>query len=415
MRAVSEATRTYCWWPAFHPTPLEVNDLRLLPRQLLSVALVTGGLCLPPVTRATGVRPSWVVALVSAHLAWFLLSVFVINPNAKPTRRGFHISFAGAALLNTAIVVAIPTLGGEPRTPLWMLAAMYACFNGAIQEIEPSIGVLAIHVVMPLAAIPLLLHHGADPTWSVVAPLLCSAVSALGYNYLAQISARWLEQRRHQAQVLATLRSELDELEQRRIARDLHDSLGSSLAIVALYGDLIDRHVDRPNELRAVASMVRDAAGAGMEELSALLGAMTPSAIDLDGLSASISETARRMTDASGANIDVRVTRGGDTRLAGAAKLALVRISQEALNNALRHGQARRVDIRFAIDDDIVTLEIVDDGSGFSFDDVSHGRGLGGMRARATELGGSCSVTSSPGSGTRVRVSLPRAEASHEQ
>lgn len=411
----AQATRrTYRWWPAFHPTPLEVSDVRALPRLFLSVGLVTGALCLPPVTRATGVRPSWVIALISAHLAWALLTAFVINPVRKTTPRRFHISLAGAVLLNSAIVVAIPTLGGEPRTPLWMIAAMYACFNGAIQEIEPSIGVLAIHVVMPLAAIPFLLQQGADPTWSVVAPLLCSAVSVVGYNHLAHVSARWLEHRRQQARALAALRSDLQEHEQIRIARDLHDSVGSNLAIVGLYGDLIERHVDRPDDLRAVASMVRDAASAGIEEFSALLSAMTPAAIDLDGLAASVSETARRATQASGAIVDVRVVRGGDTKLAGAVRLALVRISQEALNNALRHGQAQRVDICFATDHDIVTLEVADHGSGFSIQDVSHGRGLVGMRARASELGGNFSVSSSPGSGSRVSVSLPRGEASLE-
>ncbi len=369
-------------------------------------------LCLPPVTRAIGITAPVVLAIIGVHMAWTLAVMLVICPSTISTPIRFHIGLAGSLVINAAITVAFPALGGDPRSPLWMIAVMYACFSGTMQEIEPSIGVLLIHALMPLIAIPILLVEGATGGWVFGAPLLCSVVSATGYNHLAQASASERQARRDNDTRMAELRMKLEEDERARLARDIHDSLGSSLAVVGLYGDLIERHATRPDQLRAIAGMVAEAANEGSLELSALIGAIMPASADIDGIVATLADTGRRAAHSSGAIIDFRVLRGGTVELDGAVRLALVRVFQESLHNAIEHGAVTYVDVSFAGDDQRVSLEIADDGSGFDVTTATVGSGLRGMRARAVELGGMFSVTSAPGAGTRVAVTLPRTRSS---
>jgi signal transduction histidine kinase len=92
--------------------------------------------------------------------------------------------------------------------------------------------------------------------------------------------------------------------------------------------------------------------------------------------------------------------------LEAAVEVSTYRIAQEALTNVVRHSRATTCTVRLALDPGNVRLEVTDDGCGF----VEHriGVGLHTMRERAVELGGSCSVVSSPGAGTTVSVTLPR-------
>jgi signal transduction histidine kinase len=85
----------------------------------------------------------------------------------------------------------------------------------------------------------------------------------------------------------------------------------------------------------------------------------------------------------------------------------VVRVFQEALQNAVKHGAAKSICARLRVDGGALQLEIVDDGSGFSMEQIVVGRGLPGMRARAAELGGRCEIDGTPGGGARVRLVLP--------
>jgi signal transduction histidine kinase len=89
-------------------------------------------------------------------------------------------------------------------------------------------------------------------------------------------------------------------------------------------------------------------------------------------------------------------------------ELALYRIAQEALNNALKHARAGQVTVRLGVDDGRLTLEVEDDGQGFDPQSASDGGGMGlaNIRHRTEQLGGALEVRSAPGKGTVVRVSL---------
>jgi signal transduction histidine kinase len=100
-----------------------------------------------------------------------------------------------------------------------------------------------------------------------------------------------------------------------------------------------------------------------------------------------------------------------DGRLAPDVELAIFRIAQEAVSNARRHSAASSVLLRLAIDRTSIALTVADDGCGFRPDHAmaaaGRGEGLPGMRERASLLGGEFAITSTPGAGTRVAVTIP--------
>jgi two-component system NarL family sensor kinase len=89
---------------------------------------------------------------------------------------------------------------------------------------------------------------------------------------------------------------------------------------------------------------------------------------------------------------------------------AFYRLLQEALANVLKHARALEVNVALAFEAEVVRLSVRDDGVGFSVDGAEPGYGLKNMRARAEELGGSFEISSAPGEGTCVSVTLPRRE-----
>jgi signal transduction histidine kinase len=395
------ATQARAWWPAYQPWS-DLGDARSTPRHMAGVVAFMMVLCLPVVTRATGIGASTVVAVIGLHVVWTLFSVHLLRPSAAPGRFRYQVVLAGNLFLNIGIAVAIPMLHRDARTPLWMLPVLYASLNGASQEREPAMGFLVAHAVAPLVAIPFLVA-GASTTWGVAAPLLCAACSAVAYNHTAGMSARWQAVRRQNADALAAVRTELAVRDRQRLARDLDESIGSTLAVVGLYGDMIERHVDDPNELRAVAAMVREAARGGLGDLRGVIGAMAPAAADVDGLAGTLRQAAARAAEGRETGVVVRVLEGGAARLDGRVRLALVRVFQDAVHHAIRTAKARNVVVRLAASDDVVSLEIADDGAC----DASSRSDAGRMRSRAAELGGSISVEAVPEGGTVVTMSVP--------
>jgi signal transduction histidine kinase len=128
-------------------------------------------------------------------------------------------------------------------------------------------------------------------------------------------------------------------------------------------------------------------------------------ALDDLGLADSLRRLAERY-DSNGEQLRVLVEAPEDfANLPAAVEVAVYRITQEALTNVARHARASRCVVQLVVDES-VELEIVDDGVGIPAE-RSAGVGLSSMRERASELGGSCLVESTPGGGTRVLVRLP--------
>jgi signal transduction histidine kinase len=203
---------------------------------------------------------------------------------------------------------------------------------------------------------------------------------------------------------LVTLREE----ERRRIRRDLHDGLGPALAGIALGLDAVGRIAEQdPPEAGALAEQLKREVHASLSDVRRLVEDLRPPALDQLGLVGALRQQADRLSERE-ADLHVEVSAEGLPPLPAAVEVAAYRIATEALNNVSRHAAARQCQVRFTMDDEALTVEVEDDGVGLR-EPRRAGVGLTAMRERATELGGSCSVTAS-GRGTRVRASLPVAQ-----
>jgi signal transduction histidine kinase len=186
--------------------------------------------------------------------------------------------------------------------------------------------------------------------------------------------------------------------ERRRLARDLHDGVAQELAYVVTQTRLLARGRAAPGTDERVAA----AAERALDESRRAIIALTLR--DDEPLHLALARAAEDVASRVGVEVHVDVALPSDRRVSGELREALVRIVQESVSNAGRHGQASLVRITMGGDN---VLRISDNGAGFDPDGTGDGRfGLVSMRERAERLGARFSIASEPGQGTHVEVAL---------
>jgi two-component system NarL family sensor kinase len=201
------------------------------------------------------------------------------------------------------------------------------------------------------------------------------------------------------------VRSQEDE--RARLARELHDGVSQALVSTKLLIESAQSDEASAARLQALALQRLNGTLAEVRHIS---HALRPALLDTLGLPAALQHLAREFDAAGGTRFEAAVL-GEEVGLPDAAKTALFRISQEALNNAARHAKAAtvRLTLRFERDGGL-NLDVADDGSGFDADAVQavadQGLGLRSMRERADALGARLRMTTAPGQGCRLAVTL---------
>jgi len=214
---------------------------------------------------------------------------------------------------------------------------------------------------------------------------------------------------------LSQLREVLEvEKEKSRLAREIHDGVGREIVNVILGLEVAARTGDKSTPpAEAVSTLVRENIGilrSAMDSTRQLIYETRPWTLDEDAgkLSDRIEEYARRFADRAGVTVEVDVDRGVDD-LPQSTAFAILRVMQEALNNAAKHAKASTINIRAVCVDGEMRLTIVDDGAGF--DPAARGGdgiGLKAMRERAETLRGRVDVNSAVGKGTTITLIVPR-------
>lgn len=211
-----------------------------------------------------------------------------------------------------------------------------------------------------------------------------------------------LQRREAELERFAVRTIELQELDRRRIAGDIHDGISQRLvsawyhlrAAISLTAD-----PSVQEELSATAALLSEA----LEDSRRAITGLRPALLDDLGLRAAITSVVANVGDIEAV---VRLT---DCDLAPHVETAMFRIVQETLQNVVKHAGASQVEVSLADDSDAVTLTVTDDGVGFDPSVVAGPTsfGLAGIHERASLLGATLLVRSAPGKGTTIAVRLP--------
>ncbi len=221
--------------------------------------------------------------------------------------------------------------------------------------------------------------------------------------------AHELERKRKQEHRLIERLIRAQEEERKLIAYDLHDGLIQQLVGTRFYlSNCRDQCPVGEENTRNGIQRGCDALTAAIAEGRRIIEGLRPATLDDLGLTAAIEELSRSIAQTAGWELELKIEalpKEPDTSTA----VTLFRITQEALNNARRHAQAKHVQVHLHNGQGI-SIRIVDDGIGFRQTAVAgEGRGLGmkTMQERAALLGGSCAITSTPGKGTQIEIWVP--------
>jgi two-component system sensor histidine kinase UhpB len=204
------------------------------------------------------------------------------------------------------------------------------------------------------------------------------------------------ERRDSSARVLAA-----QEGERLRIARELHDEIGQTLTAVALRAEhAAGQAGPERRDLAELAAVVQQS----LQDVRRISRELRPEALDELGLINALIALCARVSEQSGLRIDRRLE-GGLPELSDSVELAIYRVAQEALTNAMRHSKATEATVSLCREDRALVLSVADNGQGLP-EHVSEGGGLTGMRERAMLIGASLTINSVPGAGVEVTMRL---------
>ena len=222
-----------------------------------------------------------------------------------------------------------------------------------------------------------------------------------------------IETNRQQLHALSAQVITAQEEERNRIARELHDETSQSLASLLIALKRIDEAL--PTDLftlKQQLSSAHELATETLEGLHVLIADLRPPLLDDLGLLPAIRWYVRQRLESQGVDV-IFDTPNELPRLTRTSETALFRISQEAVNNIVKHADASEVHLNLTVNGEL-TLSIHDDGVGFKVDDYSpilavEHLGIFGIRERAAALGGEAKITSTLGKGTSLRINVPYA------
>jgi signal transduction histidine kinase len=204
---------------------------------------------------------------------------------------------------------------------------------------------------------------------------------------------------------------ELNIVEERnRLARELHDSVSQKLFGIVLTAEAATTLLGRDTAAAGEqVARLGELAHEALTELRELIFELRPASLEQEGLAATLRKQVEMLRRLHGRDIELRIA--GAARPAPDVEGEVLRIAQEALNNALHHANAERIELRYESRDHRLMVTVADDGAGF--DPAAPGvrsrrLGLTSMEERARALGGALAVVSRPGEGTTVTLEVPQ-------
>jgi signal transduction histidine kinase len=368
------------------------------------------------------------LALTAIQVLAATLYVPLLRPVVRKTvgaRWGPNDDVIALSLVDVAAVVAVLYFSGGWRTPYYHFAVASLLAPAFLLGWRRS-GVLLAGFFAAYFAVIATAGQGIDGPWAhqdrsslagiVITPLLVMVV----VQYLSQLTRRLSEQREQARLALednVRLQKEREELaaqeERSRIAREIHDGIAQSIYMLSLNlekaAEVASHDEKLGQRLKGLVTLAKEA----LLEVRHYIFDLKPLLTGEAGLTSTIQGQIREFSAVSGLPVELEVE-GEERKVPISVGSSLYRIAQEALANVYRHAGASAIDVHLAFCDDSVSLEIRDNGRGFTADSAQPGayggRGLRNMHQRASELGGQLDISSAPGKGTVVLVKIPAAK-----
>ncbi|MFN7542273.1 MAG: GAF domain-containing sensor histidine kinase [Acidobacteriota bacterium] len=207
-----------------------------------------------------------------------------------------------------------------------------------------------------------------------------------------------LAAREEQVRRLAERMLQVEEMERRRISRELHDEAGQSMLCIRLQLEMIEENLaPQELELKGKLQETRDLTERTILEIRRLIAALSPAVLEQLGLGAALRQLVSRFSRIHPARVRLALSRMG--KVPKKTEVILYRLVQECMNNVGKHSQAAHVNISLESVDGVLRLGVEDDGVGFEVEEALSRRdsyGLAGLRERVALLGGKFYVESHP-------------------
>jgi signal transduction histidine kinase len=202
------------------------------------------------------------------------------------------------------------------------------------------------------------------------------------------------------------------ESERKRIARDIHDGVGQMLTALKLNIESISPE-QLPDKEKVRLEEARKLIGKTIAETRTITFNLMPTVLSDFGIVSALKQLADQASKNSGANV-VLICPNAFSRLDKNIEIGVYRISQEAINNAVKYAQAKEISVELLLNDNYIYLNVIDNGKGFNIKkphlDSDHKKisnGIYNMQERTNLLDGEFKITSTPGKGTKIWAKIP--------
>jgi signal transduction histidine kinase len=395
--------------------------IRLAPFALLVISTIPYLLTQQPTVADVG-RTAGLEAVTAAWvLGWVTLRRDL--PGSRPWL--MYVYFAGFVLCCGLLVARSPWFG-------------FFCWIGYTHAFRYLTGPVRYVGLLLISALSALAQLGGFHTPTAAGVIIYLVVTLLNatlvttFIYLGQKAEDQNQARKHMVADLAAANERLGEMmaentglhaqlltqareagvleERQRMAREIHDTLAQGLTGIITQLEAVQQSGPGPDWKRRIGNAARLARDS-LSEARRSVRAVRPEPLENTRLPEAVAEVAAQWSAVTGVTADVTTT-GTVLALHPEVEVTLLRVAQEALANVAKHASASRAGLTLSYMEDVVTLDIRDDGIGFKpgeCDAPGHegGFGLTGMRQRVRRLAGSLAIESEPGRGTAISASIP--------
>jgi signal transduction histidine kinase len=351
---------------------------------------------------------SGIGAVREGKVAWATSLIFPLYPDSGKPGKGPGPNGAGvdkSKLLGFVYVQAPlqPAVGPSP-------AALGALIQTGLLILALTIPVGLVFGILTTRGAVRRLRRLADGTVGFAEGDFSARVPESGSDEVAQLERHFnqmagrLQESIAEQRALAERNARMGE--RSRISRELHDSISQDLFSLSTLAGGLKKALPASSRLQPQLAVLNTTVGSMIQEMRALLLELRPTALDEKGLLPALEDLCEAYEERVGVRVVKELER---VNLDPAGEHAVFRVAQEGLANAARHAEAGRIELSLRPSAGGAELVVADDGRGFDQrrSPSRHGLGLKLMAERIHELGGSVSISSRPGKGTRLRVSLP--------